>query len=234
MSWPARGNLALLLCLMAGTISGCSVRRGFVVRWDWAFQAHRVGAQPKGECPPPSASAAPPAAASDCTTCGPARRPRRVRDAAPPEPEETAPTYFHPVPMGPVFGPRSEQPDGIEEEAKPLSPEMLPPLPPSATPLLPIPQSMPVERGPGGELLPPASSEELGDEPDEDPPAGNEASNRPSRAGRGQLRFPASSSAAVVTGWRVAQPRTTAASCANCSLRPGLRSASRDTSRGQK
>lgn len=61
--------------------------------------------------------------------CGrPRRDPRipgpRVISTLPPEPQ--APDYFHPVPTYPVFGPRSEQPDGIEPELQPLSPGVMP------------------------------------------------------------------------------------------------------------
>jgi hypothetical protein len=61
--------------------------------------------------------------------CGrPRRDPRipgpRVISTLPPEPQ--APGYFHPVPTYPVFGPRSEQPDGIEPDLQPMSPGGMP------------------------------------------------------------------------------------------------------------
>jgi hypothetical protein len=40
-----------------------------------------------------------------------------------PAPETEAPGYFQPVPTYPVFGPRSEEPDGIEPELQPLLPD---------------------------------------------------------------------------------------------------------------
>jgi hypothetical protein len=60
-------------------------------------------------------------------------RPRRVpRIPGPrsistlPPPESAAPSFFQPVPTYPVFGPRSEEPDGIEPVLQPLSPDDLP------------------------------------------------------------------------------------------------------------
>ncbi|HQU44062.1 MAG TPA: hypothetical protein PK867_14680 [Pirellulales bacterium] len=39
------------------------------------------------------------------------------------QPEMTTPTFLYPVPTYPVFGPRSEEPDGIEPQLQPLMPE---------------------------------------------------------------------------------------------------------------
>jgi hypothetical protein len=72
----------------------------------------------------------------DC--CRPRRDPRipgpRVVSTLP-APEREAPGYLHPVPTYPVFGPRSEEPDGIEPELQPMLPSGSPrmqgePLPP--------------------------------------------------------------------------------------------------------
>lgn len=128
-----------------------------------------------------------------------------MRPIAPPEPEPAAATYFHPVPMGPVFGPRSEQPDGVEAESTPLLPEQFAPRP-LAPQLLPIPQSESGELNPRGDL-PPPSEDESDDGDDEGlPERDGRAAARPT-AGRGQLRFPATAATATVTGWRIAKRR---------------------------
>lgn len=61
----------------------------------------------------------------DC--CRPRRDPRipgpRSVSTLPAQPEMAAPGYFQPVPTYPVFGPRSEEPDGIEPEMQPLMPD---------------------------------------------------------------------------------------------------------------
>jgi hypothetical protein len=58
--------------------------------------------------------------------CGPIRDPRipgpKIVSTLPAVPEMAAPGYFNPVPTYPVFGPRSEEPDGIEAEEQPLAP----------------------------------------------------------------------------------------------------------------
>lgn len=58
--------------------------------------------------------------------CHTVRDPRipgpRDINTLPAEPEMEAPNYFHPVPTYPVFGPRSEQPDGIDPQLQPLLP----------------------------------------------------------------------------------------------------------------
>lgn len=105
--------------------------------------------------------------------------------------------------MRPVFGTRSEQPDGIEAEGKPLSSEELAPRPLAPNLLLPIPQSAPSDAGPHDDLPPPAESDEGDDGDEDDLPNTDESAGRRT-AGRGQLRFPTSTTA-TVTGWRVAQ-----------------------------
>jgi len=59
--------------------------------------------------------------------CRPRRDPRipgpRVVSTLPAEPEMAAPGYFQPVPTYPVFGPRSEEPDGIEPQMQQLMPD---------------------------------------------------------------------------------------------------------------
>lgn len=61
-----------------------------------------------------------------CAKCRAARRDPRIPGPrgvyTQPAPEAAAPSYFHPVPTYPVFGPRSEQPDGIEPQMQPLMP----------------------------------------------------------------------------------------------------------------
>lgn len=47
----------------------------------------------------------------------------RIVSTLPAHPEMEAPAYFHPVPTYAVFGPRSEQPDGIEPQMQPLMPD---------------------------------------------------------------------------------------------------------------
>lgn len=216
MNCSARQCFALLLCLMTGASSGCYIRRGFAIRWDWAFQAHRTGCRTIGECPTAAAASVPApagvtqgppeAAVNDCASCGPPRRARRMRPIAPAEPEPAASTYFHPIPMRPVFGLRSEQPDGIEAESKPLPPDQLAPRPLTPNLLLPIPQAESGEEAPSGDLPPPSKAEEDdGGDNDDLPQTGESAAGRRT-AGRGQLRFPTSTTA-TVTGWRIAQFR---------------------------
>ncbi|HET6880017.1 MAG TPA: hypothetical protein VFI31_07670 [Pirellulales bacterium] len=58
---------------------------------------------------------------------GPFRDPRlpgpKIMSTEPAVPEMAAPGYFHPVPTYPVFGPHSEEPDGIETALQPLEPD---------------------------------------------------------------------------------------------------------------
>lgn len=105
--------------------------------------------------------------------------------------------------MRPVFGTRSELPDGIEAESKPLSSEELAPQPLTPNLLLPIPQSESGQEDPGGNL-PPPSENESDDGHDEGLPQTDEPPASRRTAGRGQLRFPTASTA-TVTGWRIAR-----------------------------
>ena len=60
----------------------------------------------------------------DC--CRPRRDPRipgpHILSTLPAVPEMQGPSYFQPVPTYPVFGPRSEEPDGLEPAMQPLMP----------------------------------------------------------------------------------------------------------------
>lgn len=73
--------------------------------------------------------------------CRPRRDPRipgpRIVSTLP-APEREEPGYLYPVPTYPVFGPRSEEPDGIEPELQPMSPGMEgEPLPPPSSRRMP-------------------------------------------------------------------------------------------------
>lgn len=108
-------------CLAASSIGCCCPRRCGGCGPLMGGYADN-GAQ--GECAPENDRyAARPYRRGPC--CRPRRDPRIpgprvVSTLAPAECE--APGYFSPVPTYPVFGPRSEEPDGIEPELQPLSP----------------------------------------------------------------------------------------------------------------
>ncbi|HEX7448651.1 MAG TPA: hypothetical protein VF306_13960 [Pirellulales bacterium] len=103
-----------------------------------------------------------------------------------PDPEPAGPSYFHPLPTRPVFGPRSEQPDAIEGQS------LLPVPAPShdAEPMIP--------------LLPPPSSDEpektddgpLEQEPDDGGPGADSST--------GLRRLP-DSREAQAAGWKAAK-----------------------------
>jgi hypothetical protein len=132
--------------------------------------------------------------------CRPRRDPRipgpRVVSTLP-APEREAPSYLHPVPTYPVFGPRSEEPDGIEPDLQPLSPGLEgEPLPP-----------------PGG--LGDASEDDPGDDVSLDEDDSEEDDDEPMLAPPQQL--------VKDSGWKAAkrQPdRTTAPTrpCATCTV----------------
>ena len=127
-------SLTALACLLAVT-PGCVIRRGWIVKCDWRLEAKRTGCRHRWfggccrQCQPAS-----------CDTCevvddqvaieehAPSRgcRPRsgllHREQVAPPAPEPPGPSKFHPVPMRPVFGGRSEEADGYEAPARPLTP----------------------------------------------------------------------------------------------------------------
>ena len=106
-----------------------------------------------------------------------------------------APSYFHPVPTYPVFGPRSEQPDGIEPTMQPLIPG----------------ESSEIE----GEPLPPPSlgADDAMDEADDD--LSDEESS--------DLKLAAPEQAVRHAGWKPAKKQSTQASsptrsCAKCTV----------------
>ncbi len=105
---------------------GCYIRRGFALQWNWSLHAHRY------RCNGPSCGAEPPtmvaddAECVDCPTEGgghsithgrAAEGPPPLAPELSPDPEPAGPSYFHPLPTRPVFGPRSEQPDAIEGQS---------------------------------------------------------------------------------------------------------------------
>ncbi|HVX10039.1 MAG TPA: hypothetical protein VHC22_02445 [Pirellulales bacterium] len=130
----------------------------------------------------------------------PGRDPRipgpRIVTTLPAAPEAAGPGYFNPVPTYPVFGPRSEEPDGLEPDMQQLDPddgtiegEMLPP------------PAMSAER--------PASDDEE-EESDEDESGG--------------LRLAAPQQSMRQAGWRparrqAAEPETATRPCATCTVR---------------
>ena len=91
----------------------------------------------------------------------------RIVSTLPAHPEMAAPGYFQPVPTYAVFGPRSEQPDGIEPQMQPLMPDE-----PSGLEGEPLPMPTRQDTGEAGD----AAVED--DEPAEGPSALNTSSWR--------------------------------------------------------
>jgi hypothetical protein len=127
-------SLTALACLLTAT-PGCVIRRGWIVKCDWRFEAKRTGCRHRWfggrcrQCPPAGCDScevvddqvAVEGAASPCG-CHPRRGLLHREKVAAPAPEPPAPSTFHPVPMRPVFGARSEEADGYEAPARPLTP----------------------------------------------------------------------------------------------------------------
>lgn len=111
---------------------GCVIRRGWVIKYDWSFEAHRTGCRHRWfggccrSCQPASCGEA------TCHADDEEGAPCRARALGgllhresvppPPAPEPPAPSTFHPVPMRPVFGPRSEESDSYDAPEGSLSP----------------------------------------------------------------------------------------------------------------
>lgn len=146
---------AIAGCLLMA-LPGCYIRRGFAVHWNWTLHAHHYGCHGAGCCGDESPAMA--SGSGECVDClahdefHPVGHGRAAEGPPPldaelsPDPEPAGPSYFHPVPTRPVFGPRSEQPDAIEGQT-------LMPLPVPAqeaqpmTPLLPAPDADDLKEG---------------------------------------------------------------------------------------
>ena len=121
----------------------------------------------------------------DC--CRPRRDPRipgpRLVSTLP-VPEREAPGYLHPVPTYPVFGPRSEEADGIEPELQPMLPDGSP--------------------GTQGEPLPPPRNEGLLED-DVDDDVSLEEADDDEEEERGELKLAAPKQLVQSAGWRPAK-----------------------------
>lgn len=184
-------------CLLTA-MPGCYIRRGFSLHWNWSLHAHRYRCNGPRCGAEPAAMVGDAAESVDCPaedgghTLGHGRAAQGPPPLAPelsPDPEPAGPSYFHPVPTRPVFGPRSEQSDAIEGQS-------LLPLPaPSrdAEPMIPL-------------LPPPATDEpaDAGDGPlEQDPDGGGPGED----SSTGLRRLPDSGNAQP-TGWKAVKTKT--------------------------
>lgn len=186
---------AIAGCLIAA-MPGCYIRRGFAVHWNWTLHAHRYGCHGAACCgDEPLEMASGPGECVDCLVhdeshgVGQGRAaegPPPLDAELTPDPEPAGPSYFHPVPTRPVFGPRSEQPDGIDGQT-----------------LIPLPAPA-QEAQPMMPLLP---APDAGDSKDDDtsidePPS--DAAPDPSSSTRFRLRRLPKGREAKLTGWKAA------------------------------
>ena len=178
---------------LTAAMPGCYIRRGFAVRWNWSLHAHRYGCH-GATCEPDDSSpvVAGPRECADCTAHGGLHGFGGGRAAEGPPPlapdaEPAGPSYFHPVPTQPVFGPRSEQPDSVE------GPTLMP---------LPVPAQ---EAEPMTPLLPPPDTNNPdGDEPATDEPPEEAAPDSGSPTG---LRRLPKGRETELTGWKAKSPK---------------------------
>lgn len=193
------GRRSRILCAAAIAVSlmtampGCYIRRGFSVRWNWSLHAHRYGCHGT-TCEPdgPSAVVENGGECADCNADGGLHGVGRGRAAEgppplAPDPEPAGPSYFHPVPTQPVFGPRSEQPDAIE-----------------APTLIPLPAPTEEDDSMAPLLTPPSSDQSEADEPDTDEPPTKTA---PDTGSSTKLRRLPAPGATELTGWKAKTPK---------------------------
>ncbi|HEX5443903.1 MAG TPA: hypothetical protein VFW87_08755 [Pirellulales bacterium] len=177
---------------------GCYIRRGFALQWNWSLHAHRY------RCNGPPCGAEPPAMVADdaeCVDCATeggghnlangraAEGPPPLAPELSPDPEPAGPSYFHPLPTRPVFGPRSEQPDAIEGQS------LLPVPTPShgAEPLLPL-------------LPPPAAKEsDEAERADDGPVEQDSGDGGPDADSSTELRRLPAERDAQTSGWKAAK-----------------------------
>lgn len=185
---------AAIAVALTTAMPGCYIRRGFSVRWNWSLHAHRYGCH-GATCEPDDSSAVVQngGECADCNYHGGLHGigGRRAADGPPPlapDPEPAGPSYFHPIPTRPVFGPRSEQPDAIE-----------------APTLMPLPAPTQDDGTMTPLLSPPSSDESEADEPAADEPPADTA---PDTGSSTKLRRLPKPSDTELTGWRAKAPKT--------------------------
>ena len=125
-------SLMALACLLA-TSPGCVIRRGWVVKCDWSFEAHRTGCRHRWfqrrcqRCP--TSCDETDGGCGSCSSCRGGGLGGLLHGeeglAPPPAPEPPGPSTFHPVPTRPIYGGRSEEPDAYAAPMRPIAPQPL-------------------------------------------------------------------------------------------------------------